>query len=462
MAPNGSTRGRSMPDTILRLLLLTGVIVTLAPLGACTIMRASSGRTTGVDGHPAVKPIVRWMRIYGTGSEGNAPVLRIGGGDASRLGVGSTSMTLELDLQSENYPNLELRLIHCDRNWVPTENIFVQDFMRLRSHDWEIVPTIAGTDHYNYSARIVFPSSDGMLRIQHSGNYIARVLDVYDDEVVVAETRFFVAEGRADVDIYTYGDFFDSPMTDVIQKGLRIRVEARPDVELFSNQINGIHLYRWGEWLRGAAAAPDRMFDEEPAMGVRARWESFLGGMGVAEFYNIASGNEHRILDLTDIAQFPALGQVLTTPLSDLPRQGGFMEFDNNGVAESRFVSSRDQDYVPFEFRLDLMGRAAKEDIFVVGTFNQWVPRSEWQMHYDEESRMYVARGLIRRAKHEYQYVAGTWDADSGVLRNEDASLIEGNTSQSVHPYLALVYYRDLGSGGYDRIIGAGMGWTSR
>ena len=60
----------------------------------------------------------------------------------------------------------------------------------------------------------------------------------------------------------------------------------------------------------------------------------------IAEFYNIASGNEHRILDLTDITLFPALGQVLTTPLSDLPRQG-FVEYDNNGVAESRFVSSR-------------------------------------------------------------------------------------------------------------------------
>jgi hypothetical protein len=442
-------------------LLLPILALAVLALPGCTASHASSGGARDDSVAAPVRPSVRWLRIYGSASEASAPVLRIGGGDASRLVVGATSLTIDIDLQSENYPNLELRLVHCDRNWHPTENIFVQDFMRLRSHDWDIRPTIAGTRHYNYSASITFPRSDGMLRIQHSGNYIARILDVYDEEVVVAETRFFVAEARSDVTVRTYGDYFDSPMTDVIQKGVRIRVEAQPDVDLFSNQINGIHLYRWGEWLRPAVASPDAMYDDPPASGTKARWESFLGGSGVAEFYNIASGNEHRILDLTDIALFPSLGQVLTTPLSDLPRQG-FLEYDNNGVAETRFVSSRDEDYVPFEFRLDLTGRAAKEDIFVVGTFNDWLPKAEWQMRYDEESRMYIARGLLRRARHEYQYVAGTWDAGSGVLIAEDASLIEGNTSQSVHPYLALVYYRDLSSGGYDRIIGAGMGWTGR
>jgi hypothetical protein len=83
-------------------------------------------------------------------------------------------------------------------------------------------------------------------------------------------------------------------------------------------------------------------------------------------------------------------------------------------------------------------------------------------MTYDPVAKMYVARGLLRRARHEYEYVAGDWDADRNVLRDADASLTEGNTSQSSHPYLALVYYRDTGSGGYDRIIGAGLGWTSR
>jgi hypothetical protein len=424
-------------------------------------LRASSGSTTGSDARVAAKPLVRWLRIHGAASEASAPVLRIGGGDADRLSVGATALTIELDLMSETYPNLELRLVHCDRHWQPTENIFVQDFMRLRSHDWDIRPTIAGTRHYNYSASITFPRADGMLRIQHSGNYIARILDIYDDEVVVAETRFFVAEARADVELYTYGDFFDSPLTDVIQKGMRIRVEARPDVDLFSNQINAIHLYRWGDWKRPAVASSDGMFDDPPLTGTRARWESFLGGMGVAEFSNIASGNEHRILDLTDIAIFPALGQVLTTPLSDLPRQG-FLEFDNNGVAETRFVSSRDEDYVEFEFRLDLTGRAAREDIFVVGTFNDWTPAPEWRMQFDSTSGMYEARGLLRRARHEYQYVAGTWDAATATLLGEDASLIEGNNAQAMHPYMALIYYRDLGSGGYDRIIGAGMGWTGR
>ena len=459
MVRSGSTRVHSRRAR-LNLAAVAALLLGAVVFEGCSAMRASSGTRADSARDAVARPVVRWLRVYGTGNEANAPLLRLGS-SSERQTVGSTSLTLEMDLLSEHYPNLELRLIHCDRNWEPTENIFVQDFMRLRSHDFDIRPAAAGTRHYNYSASITFPQAAGMLRIQHSGNYIARILDTYEDELVVAETRFFVAEARADVELHTYSDFFDSPMTSAIQKGMRIRVEARPDVDLFTSQINAISLYRWGAWLRPIIASGDKLFDEQPEVGVRSRWESFLGGMGVAEFYNIPSGNEHRLLDLTDIALFPSLGSVLTLPLSDLPRQG-FDEFDNNGVAETRFVSMRDEDYVYFEFRLDLSGRAAKEDIFVVGTFNDWMPRPEWQMQYDPDSRMYICRGLLRRARHEYHYVAGSWDADRQVLRNEDASLIEGNTSQSTHPYLGLVYYRDLGSGGYDRIIGTGIGWTTR
>jgi hypothetical protein len=147
---------------------------------------------------------------------------------------------------------------------------------------------------------------------------------------------------------------------------------------------------------------------------------------------------------------------VLTTPLSDIPRSD-FTQYDNNGIPPERFVPLSDADYVYFEFRLDLRGAIVKEDIFVVGTFNNWIPTREWQLHYDKASGFYIVRGLIRRAFHEYEYVAGYWDVDTGKLRGADPTLLEGNITNASLPYYAFIYYHDTSVGGYDRIIGAGV-----
>ena len=79
-----------------------------------------------------------------------------------------------------------------------------------------------------------------------------------------------------------------------------------------------------------------------------------------------------------------------------------------------------------------------------------------YNMHFDTVTGHYIARGFIKRAVHEYQYVAGEFDEDSGMLRGADPSLIEGNVNFNSEPYFVFVYYHDNASGGFDRIVGAG------
>ena len=76
-------------------------------------------------------------------------------------------------------------------------------------------------------------------------------------------------------------------------------------------------------------------------------------------------------------------------------------------------------------------------------------------------SGFYEARGWIKRAMHEYEYVSGNWDEDRGILRHADATLLEGNTTSSSQLFYAFVYYHETAGGGYDRIIGVGAGGTS-
>jgi hypothetical protein len=282
-------------------------------------------------------------------------------------------------------------------------------------------------------------------------------VDYYDNDKVLAEARFIAVEPKSDVTIDVYQDFYQSAQTDVIQHGLKVRVESEMPVDLFSTQISGIHLYRNAEWWKPMIATQDNARQNYSDGEVWTDWSGYLGTRSVAEFRNLPSGNEHRLLDLSDISLYPATGGILTTPLSDLPRSG-FPGYDNNGKPISRFVPLRDAEYVYFEFRLDLKGTEVKQDLAVVGTFNNWKPTREWRMLYDEQSGFYIARGWIRRAHHEYQYVSGTWDEDAGILRGADATLLEGNATMATSIFYAFVYYREPSAGGYDRVIGAGTG----
>jgi len=396
------------------------------------------------------------LRIHGLDNESSPPILRIAERGKPLSGIGNDALTIDFEIQSEVPPNISLLLVHCDRHWVPTNNIFLQDPIRLKTSEFTIERSPIGVTHYDYTGSITFPQAGGRIAVEFSGNYLARIVDYYDNSKVLAEGRFFVVEPKSKVTVDLFSDFYESEQTDVLQHGLKIRVEAEPNYDVFGGQINGIELYPSWQWFDPLIA------DAETDMGKRGRgdpwirWYSSFGGKSVAEYSNIPSGNEHRLLDLTDLIYYPTTGGIVTTPLSDLPRRE-FLEFDNNGVSITRLVPFSDADYVNFEFRLDLKGGIAKEDIFVVGSFNNWRPSPEWRMSHDPNSGFYTVRGLLRRALHEYQYVAGEWDEEAGVLRKPDATLIEGNLTATSLPYYAFIYYRETTSGGYDRIVGAGV-----
>jgi len=394
------------------------------------------------------------MRISGADGENTPPILLMSDRGEIMPGPGGKALTLRFELHSERVPNLVLQLVHCDRNWRPTENAFVQDPVRLRSNEFQIEYSPLGVRTYTHQVSITFPGSSSFFRIQHSGHYLARVLDYDDPSQKLGEVRFFVVETRSAVGLSIISDFYRSGQTDLSQQGWKILAEAETAAGLFGTQVAGIELYQSGQWYDGVRAGPFGDAMEFTPGQPTIRWSNSIGKI-YATFSNIPAGNEHRILDLTDVLYYPTTGGVISTPLSDQIRRG-FDLYDNDGYAITRPVPASDADFVPFEFRLDLQGYEVDKDIFVVGTFNNWRILPEWQLRFDPESRSYKARGLLRRAVHEYEYRAGTWDSATATLKGADASLLEGNVRKASPLYYAFVVYAETASGGYDRLVGVG------
>lgn len=401
---------------------------------------------------------VRWAWIHGDEGRSTPPFLRVAtpGGTSGGEGFGYQALTLELDLVADLPPNLSLILVHCDHDWNPTRSVFIQDRSRLRTNDFIVDPAPFTARNYDYKASITFPASSNSVNILHSGNYIARVVDYYNEDHVIAELPFFAVESVAGVSLQMQSDFFESAWTDKAQDGLVARVEIIPGLSLFSSNFQGIDLIEQGKWDQPMVANEQSARKSAKEGEYRSSWSPWYGGKVLAEFYNIPSGNEHRILDLTDMVSFPAIDGPVSTRVSDEPRFATFAEHDNDGLPRFDYVQSTDDDYVYFEFNLDIQGEKVYDDMAVVGTFNNWTPTWDWRLTYDPSTRRYLARGWMKRAVQEYEYVSGKWNVDEGILEMPEATLIEGNSVYATQTWFALAYYRDQTSLAYDRIVGVG------
>lgn len=459
MGRSGSTRDRDDRSSVRFGGLLPLILLSLCAtaLAGCVIPQAG-GAAGGGTGSPAIGVVARRGFIHGAESSSAPPFLRVASPGTSETpkGFGSAQLTLEIDLLADAPPTLTLVLIHCDKDWVPTRNTFIQDRSRLRSTDFEIFFAPIGVRNYDYNAIITFPSESNPIEIEHSGNYIARVVDAFDETKVIGEYRFFAVESAAGVRVEMISDFFESAWTTKSQEGIRARVEVDPGITLFGSQFNAIHLIESGKWSQ-PRISEERMRLTEERGDYRATWSSWFGGKILAEFANLPSGNEHRVLDLTDIMTFPSTDEAITTRLSDQPRYANYSERDYDGIARFDFVPPEYNDYVYFEFRLDIEGEKVYDDMAVVGTFNDWTPTWEWRLVFEPVSRRYVARGWIKRGVHEYEYVSGRWDVDSGRLQMPEATLLEGNNVYADQTWYAIAYYRDQSALSYDRIVGVGV-----
>ncbi len=457
MVQSGSIRDRR--HTGRRGVLHVPAVLLLFALASCVppgVKTERGGEGRGGDSQIMVQ--LRSGRIHGAGGSLTPPIIRVAppGSFDPPKGFGSGSLTIEADLIADAAPSLSLELVHCDRNWVPTQSAFLRNQSRLRASDVQIFVPPWGAEGYDYTASVTFPSETNTVEIRHSGNYLARLVDAFNPDIVVAEFRFFAVEATAGVDLEMISDFFESAWTDKVQEGLRARVEVAPPPDLFSSGFKAIHLIESGKWDQPYVAAEFESREPRDRGEVRSTWSDGFGGKIIAEYMNIPSGNEQRILDLTDPLIFPPGDGLYSTRLSDQPRYATFAEHDNDGMARYDFIPPEDRDYVYFEFRLDIEGEKVYDDMAVVGTFNNWTPTWDWRLVYDPDSRRYLARGWISRAVHEYEYVSGKWNVDTGLLERAEGTLLEGNSVYASQTWYALAYYQDQAAGTYDRIVGIG------
>ncbi len=424
----------------------------LLGIGSTCLIVVSGGSIHAAD--EKLPALVRFIRIYGGSSEILPPVLLVNQRSPEfRPVYGERSLTLELDVQATVPPDYRLLLVHCRADWSEDNNVFLNDVATLRSAYFDWQPAPPSSRYYTYRAKMSLPNAT--IRIPYGGNWKVKVYDSDNDTLPVAETKFFALDCAVDCSLDVNSDFYE-PTKRASPSAVSLDCSVNSTLLISDLNLHSAVFYRLHRWNEPfvVTSSSSLNFDTNPRYTLPGMMSGIAGAGKRFIIHQIPAENDYRVLDLSNLALFPYSTTPLHTALSDLPRYGSSLDIGDDAAMISSGIEPSYDDYVPVKFVLDPQGRPSDEDVFVVGSFNNWKADAEWQMHWNEKEGLYTLVHWIRRARHNYYYGTGYLNADSreaGPLSFEE---FEGNNVGAGMTFVCFLYYHDLSFGGYDNIVG--------
>ena len=438
-------------------------------LSGCAALRAAAT-------YAQTKPILRGVRVFGGANEMLPPIILRTPDNSSSFGsvpnanapvntsnnevLGASFVTVEVDIQTQTFPNFVVTFVHCDALWREDVNNIIINNPTLRTTQVDVRQASFASKYFTHRASFTVPNSE--VKIQFSGNWKAKIFEVGDLTTPVAEARFFVVEQIGVCGLGIVADTYRPRVTGASPASyiLEASIQAPPDY--LDDNFQTVMFFRNHRWNE------PRVVSQNPALGRtemlynNAATTTVLGFTASQKRFRIIgipAENEYRVLDVSNPAFAPAGTAPIRFALADLRRNGGVItNYTHDGALITRNVSSSADEYVFVEFVFDPENAPSSQDIFVVGSFNNWQADSAWKLTYNAEERLYRLRQWIRRGRHNYLYATGRINATSGAVENISFEECEGNALSANHTLYALFYYQNPNSGRYDALYGVAGG----
>ena len=110
--------------------------------------------------------------------------------------------------------------------------------------------------------------------------------------------------------------------------------------------------------------------------------------------------------------------------------------------------NSIEGEYALVQFSLLAKDLDPSDELYVYGAFSDNALTKDYQLHFDEEQKVYVGNVYLKQGFYNYKFAL----KHNGQA---DYNAIGGNFYQTENTYTVLVYYRDTADR-YDRVIGMG------
>ena len=412
----------------------------------------------------SIPPQLRFLRAYG-GSDETMPPIALSSKTSDKktqVSYAFANITIELDIQCKVPPQMFVLFKHCNADWSDDNNSFLNDPALLRTSTimWNIAPP--ASLWYSYRGTLQVPNEQ--VRFNYGGNWKAEFYLYDDPSNPFATARFFVVEPRAETKLQVYGDFYSPKNTVFSSAAYTLEAIARVPETMSDGQLSTAAFYRLNRYTQPFMVSDNSSYEQLNSRLYAYEMPTMISGFGIAgrrfRIEKIPAENEYRNLPLDDFSLYPRSNAPQRMWRPDIWRNGNFFEPSDGGSIITRFLSSGDLDYVNLEFLLNPQSRLAEHEVFVSGSFNNWNPDANWMMHWDENIGLYRLRQWVPRGRHGYLYMTGSINADTQKAEKLTSEEFEGNTARAGHRFIALIYFKEFGFGGYETIVGVAGGST--
>ncbi|HJW30193.1 MAG TPA: DUF5103 domain-containing protein, partial [Saprospiraceae bacterium] len=401
---------------------------------------------------------IRSVRMTVNGLALTYPIAALGSMEALYLSFD------ELDGQGTRY---YYTVIHCDRNWQPTQELSQFDYLHgYREGEIRDFEFSTGTYQHYVHYKLSLPNSEVKWTI--SGNYLLVVYEAGEENNPILTRRFMITEENVKMQANVVRPASVEKQNSSQEIDFTLDISAvksfNPRMEIFCTILQN------GRW--------DNAIQEiEPRL--------VTGSLLNYDFTNqivFDAGKEFRNMDISsmdyrseDVAEIKESKTGFTTILrTDQPR------------ANQAYLWKRDLDgmYVPYNrdytrknippdslastlnlvsrynYREQFLGTEYSEvmvtleseeldkDVYVVGAITDWKLLPEYKLTFDETIQSYTGRLFLKQGYYNYAYAV----ADKNG--HPDFGSLEGNWYATENQYTLLCYFRPRG-GQYDQLIGA-------
>jgi hypothetical protein len=352
-------------------------------------------------------------------------------------------LQLKFDDLSADTKSLYYTLIHCNSDWTPSNLLpieYLKGFAENPINDYQFsFNTLIPYNHYE----LVFPNDDAQPIL--SGNYLLVVYEDNDIDKPLITRRFWIVDSKATVDAQVK----QSTLVALIQTNQEITMTVNTFKEGAAERVS-MYISQNGR--------PDYILEN-----IRPNFvQNFQLIFNNPRILNFPGGNEFHYFNSKD-------HENAVEPISSIEFESPYYTF--------KLISHKDESYFPYSYHPDLNGERLitaervdnpdleadyvyvdfnlifdkpleTGDFYVSGAFTDFRLSDETRMEYNEKTKSYSLRLLLKQGYYNYEYVFA-----KSINHLSDNTLTQGSHYETENNYLIFVYYRNPGNS-YDELIG--------
>jgi hypothetical protein len=377
---------------------------------------------------------IKSLRAYIGGDETSLPVLT----------AESEPLIIEFDIKSEFIPNLNILFRYCDKNWNPTNNIFLLNIGKNTAYflDFETLPSTVEDARYHFKGH--YPNRHDEVEFPFSGKWMFYITESNDTSIVYGSGKFYVVYEEIALNVSIKREQLEDKVYFPADLARVFNITASTVLtdELFPAYVEQVEIIENQKLFYPIIV--DRSFNTNTR---QFYWDGNRKFTFMAR--DIYPGNEYRQVDLRNINIFNSKNVKAQFDGIEYSRFFQTAKPDLNGGSILTNYKDQYATYLNVTFSV----RPPEEtggNIFLVGAFNNWKLLPEYEM--TNINGLYNITLELKRGIYDYQYV--TADVINKVIKNENWVVLEGNNYETRNIYHVFLYYRDPNYGGYDKIIG--------